>query len=317
MLERAKENWRLIRGMQARMQRANLTLVAAGGAFFAMLSLAPGLAAVIALLGFVADPAVVDDQLALLADFIPAEAFAIIDAQLRRLVATNSSTLGWTTLVTTLTALWSARLGTDAVIRAVNTVFGAPVRGGVRAVAAALAITGALILVVIVAILTMVVLPLATALLPPGPYVAIAIDAGRWVVAICVVFSGIWVLYRFAPNGPGARVAWLSPGAILAVVVWAAASWAFTYYVANFAAYNEVYGSIGAVIALLMFLYITILVVLLGASLNAELHAWRDPEPHLARDAATDDGPDQTPPAAAAPAASAAVNLSAMNPDSV
>lgn len=316
MLEWAKRNWHLIQGMQARMQRANLTLVAAGGAFFAMLSLAPGLAAVIALLGFVADPAVMDDQLALLADFIPADAFAIIDAQLRRLVATNSSTLGWTTLVTTLTALWSARLGTDAVIRAVNTVFDAPMRGGLRALAAALAITGALILVVIVAILTMVVLPLAMALLPPGPYVAIAIDAGRWLVAVCVVFSGIWVLYRFAPNGPGARVAWLSPGAILAVLVWAAASWAFTYYVANFAAYNEVYGSIGAVIALLMFLYITILVVLLGASLNAELHARRDPPAEPDSEATAGAGPDQGA-GVAATASGAAVNLSVMSPGSV
>lgn len=276
MLERARANWRLVQGMQARMRRANLSLVAAGGAFFAMFSLMPGLAAVISLLGFVADPAVVDDQLDLLRDFIPEDAFALVDAQIRRLVATNSSTLGWTTAVTTLTALWSARLGTDAVIKAVNAVHDAPMRGGVMAAAAALGITVALILVVIVAVLTMIVLPLGMALLPPGRYVAVAIEALRWLVALVVVFAGIWVLYRFAPNGPAARVGLFSPGALLAVIVWAAGSWSFSYYLTNFGAYNEVYGSIGAVIALMMFLYITIYVVLLGAALNAELHLRRD-----------------------------------------
>ena len=93
-----------------------------------------------------------------------------------------------------------------------------------------------------------------------------------WVVALVVVISGIWVIYRFAPPGPAARVHWISPGAVLTVLVWAAGSEMFSYYLANFGAYNEIYGSIGAVIALMMFLYITIFVVLLGAALNAELH---------------------------------------------
>jgi len=267
--------WRIIRGVQQRVQRANLSLVAAGGAFFAMLSLFPGLAAVIALLGFVADPGVVDEQLDMLAEFVPADAFALIEAQIRRLVATNTSTLGWATAISTGAALWSARLGTDAIIQALNAVHGAPMRGGMRAAAVALLTTLALMVVAIVAVLTMVVLPIVMAILPTGAFTAFALQAARWIVALAVVVSGIWVLYRFAPNGPGARVAWLSPGAALAVVVWAAGSWGFSWYLANFASYNEVYGSIGAVIALMMFLYITISVVLLGAALNAELHEAR------------------------------------------
>jgi len=93
----------------------------------------------------------------------------------------------------------------------------------------------------------------------------------RWMLALAVVLSGVWVLYRFAPNTPGARIRWFNAGAVLAVLVWAVASWAFSYFLAHFGNYNQVYGSIGAVIALLMFLYITIFVVLLGASVNAEI----------------------------------------------
>lgn len=271
MISRLKTFWSILKGLLHRIGSANLSLVAAGGAFFSMLSLFPGLAAVIALLGFVTDPAIVDQQIAILADFVPEDAFALIHDQISRLAATNSSTLGWTTAISTGTALWSARLGTDALIRALNAVQGTPTRGGVRGAVAALLITLALILVVIIAALAMVVMPVVLAFLPLGVFTGFALDAGRWFVALIVILSGIWVLYRFAPTGPGARVRWLNLGAVLAVLVWAAASWGFSYYLQNFGAYNEVYGSIGAVIALLMFLYITIFVVLLGGALNAEL----------------------------------------------
>ena len=273
MQHQIKTAYRFAMGLKSRTDRANLSLVAAGGAFFAMLSLFPGLAAVIALMGFLAAPEVVDEQLVLLQDFMPDDAFALIQGQVRRLVGTSSSTLGWATVISTLAALWSARRGTDAVIRAVNTVYDAPMRGGMRAMAVALLITFALTLVVVVAILTMLVLPVVMAFLPLGPYAGLALQVARWALAVAVVVSGIWVLYRFAPNTRGARVRWLSPGAVLAVLVWGVGSWAFSYYLANFGNYNQVYGSIGAVIALLMFLYITIFVVLLGASLNAEIHA--------------------------------------------
>lgn len=293
MQHHARTAFSFMTGLKNRTDRANLSLVAAGGAFFAMLSLFPGLAAVIALIGFMVSPEVVDDQLHLLQDFMPDDAFALMQDQLQRLVRTSSSTLGWATGISTLAALWSARRGTDAVIRAVNTVYDAPMRGGVRAMAVAFLITLALTLVVVVAILTMLVLPVTLAFLPLGPYAGFALTVARWALALIVVLSGIWVLYRFAPNTNGARVRWLNTGAVLAVLVWGGASWAFSYFLANFGNYNQVYGSIGAVIALLMFLYITIFVVLLGASVNAEIH-------HKAQARHADQSPDAAP---AAPAA--------------
>ncbi|WP_193141882.1 MULTISPECIES: YihY/virulence factor BrkB family protein [unclassified Meridianimarinicoccus] len=273
MFARLKTIWAILKGMQKRIVAANLTLVAAGGAFFSMLSLFPGLAAVVTLLGLVANPAIVEQQLSIVADFVPKEAFDLIKDQVLRMSSSGSSTLGWATLVSILTALWSARLGTDAIIKALNAVHGTPMRSGLRTYAVALTITLVLILVVIVAILAMVVLPVILAFLPLGPFTGLALDTARWVLAVAVVFSGIWVLYRFAPTGQAAGVKWLNGGAVLSVLVWAGGTLAFSYFLRNFGKYNEVYGSIGAVIALLMFLYITILTVLLGAALNAELAA--------------------------------------------
>lgn len=272
-MEKLKTVWAFLSGMNRRMVAANLSLVAAGSAFFMMLSLFPGLAAFVAILGFVIDPSIVDDQLALLKDFVPAEAFEIIDAQLRLLASTNNSTLGWASAISTGAAFWSARRGTDALIKAVNAVYDAPERNGLRGTITALAITAALIMVGIVAILALVVLPVVMAFLPLGSFTAFAIEVSRWVIALVVVISGIWVLYRFSPNIKAMQVPWITPGSVMAMVVWAAATWGFTYYLTNFGSYNEVYGSIGAVVALLMFLYISIFVVLLGATLNAEIGA--------------------------------------------
>lgn len=266
-----RATWKIIGGMFQRMDAADLSLVAAGGAFFSMLSLFPGLAAIIALLGFFSDPHLIDDQLDLISEFIPVQAFTIVEVQIRRLVAANNSVLGWATVISLMTALWSARRGTDALIKAMNRVFHAPPRNGIMANLVALAMTCVLICVVIVAIIALVVLPLILAFFPLGGLAGAVVALGRWIVALAVVITGIWVVYRFSPNIPLPRTRWITPGTVLAIIVWAGASIGFTYFLANFGSYNEVYGSIGAVVALLMFLYITIFTVLLGATLNAEL----------------------------------------------
>ncbi|MEM8956179.1 MAG: YihY/virulence factor BrkB family protein [Pseudomonadota bacterium] len=285
LIATAQRVWTILRGIMARSDAANLSLVAAGGAFFAMLSLFPALAALIALVGLFTDPTLIQTQLDVLKDFVPQEAFAILKEQVTRLVSANPETLGWTTVLTTLAALWSARRGTDALIRAMNAIYGVPQRGGILANLMALGLTLALILVVAVSALALVAIPVVVRVLTldvfaeviPQEVVEFAtgglLTGLRWLLAVGVVFGGIWLLYRFAPNGPGARVRLFSPGALLAIGVWAPASWGFSHYLSYADAYSGVYGSIGAIIALLMFLYLSILSVLLGATLNAELVA--------------------------------------------
>lgn len=263
--------WGALRGVFASMDEQNLGLIAAGVAFYAMLALFPAVAALIALWGFFSDPSIIDAQLSLLEGFVPVEAYNMIDTQVAQVIAANTSTLGWTTAVSMGVALWVSRNGVAALIRGLNTIYRERNRSALRDIFAAFGVTFLLIGVALVALSSVVVVPIMLALLPLGPLAGLALSAARWVVAIGVMILGLSVIYRYGPNRRAARPGWLTPGAIIAVVIWAVASWGFSLYLSNFGRYNEIYGTLGAVVALLMWLYISAYVILLGASLNAEL----------------------------------------------
>ena len=249
----------------------NLSLIASGVAFWAMLAIFPAIAALIALWGYRADPYVVAAQLPMARDFLPDEGYRLLSNQVNALVAANVSTLGWTSVISTLVALWSARTGVGALVQGVNAISGKQNRGGLRDMLTAFALTFALMGVALVALVSIVVMPIVLAFVPLGPLAGFALTAVNWVIAVGVVVMGISVIYRYGLNRPGERPRWFTPGLMLAVALWALASWSFSYYLANFGNYNQIYGSIGAVIALLMWFYISAYVVLLGAALNAEL----------------------------------------------
>ncbi len=262
---------RAIKGVFLAFNDNNLGLIAAGVAFYGMLAIFPTLAAIIAIWGFFADPIEVADQLDLLRGFVPSDAFAILDTQITSLVTANSSALGWTTLISLAAALWSSRAGVAALIRGLNAIYRERNRVGVRQMAAAFGVTFLLIGVALVALCCVVVLPIILAILPLGPVTTLLLASVRWVVALAVVVMALGVIYRYGPNRRGARAGWLTPGALVAIVIWGAISFGFSYYIANFGNYNQIYGTLGAVIALLMWLYLSAFSVLLGASLNAEL----------------------------------------------
>lgn len=253
------------------MNDSNIGLISAGIAFYGMLAIFPTVAAIIAIWGFFADPVDVYEQLATMKGIVPADAYTILDTQITSLVTANSSTLGWTTGISLGAALWSSRAGVAALIRGLNAIYREKNRIGLRQIAAAFGVTFLLIAVALVALMSVVVLPILLTVLPLGPITAFLVASVRWVVALAVVIVGIGVLYRFGPNRRKARMAWLTPGALVAVVIWGAISYGFSYYLSNFGNYNEVYGALGAVVALLMWLYLSAYSVLLGAALNAEL----------------------------------------------
>lgn len=261
----------LIRSVLDRLNRANVSLAAAGVAFFGVFALFPAMAAVIALFGLLADPGVVEAQFALLDEVIPEAPYRLIDGQLDALLATTPDRLGWATVLSILVALWSTRAGVSALITGLNAVHGQRNRSGLRHVAAALALTVILVVVAIVALLAVVVLPVALSVLPVGEITAWVIEAARWLFLVMVLISALGLIYRFGPHEARLDTAWISPGALLVVPVWLAASAGFSAYLTNFGSYNEVYGSLGAAIALLMWLYISAALVLAGAALNAEL----------------------------------------------
>ena len=272
MIARLLPLWRLVANALAMADQANLGLIAAGVAFFAMFAIFPALAAIIAVFGLVADPSIVESQLELMRDVIPTEAFYLFDAQISRLLGARADTLGWATALSTGVALWSARAGVAALMRGLNAIKGEPNRGGIGHYAVALLLTICLVGIAVIALLIVVIAPIVLAFLPLGGVAALAREAIRWSVALFILLAALGLLYRFGPNTVDVRTGWVSPGAIVVVVVWIAASVGFSAYLRNFGSYNEVYGSIGAVIALLMWLYISAYLVLLGAVLNVVLH---------------------------------------------
>ncbi|MBJ3761630.1 YihY/virulence factor BrkB family protein [Maribius pontilimi] len=263
--------WSAAKGVFMELNDNNLGLISAGVAFYGMLAIFPTVAAVIAIWGFFADPVEVAEQLDVLRGFVPGEAYTILDNQVTALINANSSTLGWATVISLGAAIWSSRAGVAALIRGLNAIYRERNRVGVRQMAAAFGVTFLLIGVALVALACVVILPIVLAILPLGPVTTLLLASVRWVVALGVLIGALGVIYRYGPNRRRARPGWLTPGAIVAVMIWGAISWGFSYYLSNFGSYNEIYGALGAVIALLMWLYLSAFSVLLGASLNAEL----------------------------------------------
>ena len=249
----------------------HLGLSAAGVAFYAMLSIFPGVAVVLAVWGFVSDPAVIEGQVQMLRGFVPPEAFTLLNDQVLALIAANTGTIGWTTALSLAAALWSVRAGLAAMIHGLDTIHGTVLRGGLGHTLASMVLSLALIGVAVVALAAVVISPILLAFVPFGPMAGAVVIGVKWGLTLLVVVLGITLVYRYGPNRDIERAVWVSPGLLLAVLLWAGSSVAFSAYLTNFGSYNRVYGSIGAVVALLMWFYISAYAVLLGAAVNAEL----------------------------------------------
>ena len=278
--------WRAIQHVAQLIDEKNLGLIAAGVAFYAILSVFPGLAATIALWGIVGDPALALEQLEEFRAVIPGDVYRLLAGQLVKLATTDGLTLGWASILSFGFALWSARAGVAALMRGLNAIYDAPNRGGVAHYIRALVLTFSLIGVVLTAMACIVVVPVVLKFFPLGPWANFAVELVRWVVGILVLLAGFAVIYRLGPNLKGRRPRLISPGTVFACAGWLAASMGFSVYLQNFGQYDEVYGSIGAVIVLLMWLFISAYLVLLGAALNAELARARrardgEPEPEV------------------------------------
>lgn len=255
-----------------RTEQAELSLIAAGVAYFGFLAIFPGLAAVIAIAGFVADPGLIRAELEVLRPVLPPEAYALVSRQLEDLLAVNSSSLGLATILTTAFALWSARAGMAAIIRGLNAIHQRPNRSGHRHQLRALLLTFTLIGLTLSAMILSVMVPLAIGFLPPGSLQRWALEDSGLLVGIVPIVAALILAYRFGPNYGPRRPPLLSWGLLVALVLWATATRGFTLYIAHFPSYNQIYGSIGAVAALMIWLYVSAYAVLLGAAVDAERH---------------------------------------------
>lgn len=263
-----------------------LTLVAAGVAFYAFLALFPALAAIISVWGLFADPAEVQRQLASLEGVLPSAALQMLEGAATRIAASSPTSLGWGVAISLGLTLWSANKGMKGLLDAVNLAYDqGEDRGFLAKNAISLALTLGAVVVTVLAIAMVVAVPAALAAIGLGGITHWAISLGRWPILAALIIGAIAVIYRVGPNREDARWRWVTPGSVIATVLWLGASVLFSIYVANFGTFNETYGSVAAVAIMLMWFYLSAFMVLLGAEINAET------EKQTARDTTT--GPER------------------------
>jgi len=266
--------WRsIIRDTYRRADEDRLLAVAAGVVFYGLLAFFPALTALVSLYALLADPHMINRHLSLFAGIVPEKIIGIVDSELLRVSANSNANLGAAFAVSLVLALWSANGGMKAVIDALNAVSEhRETRGFVRLNATALGLTLGTMLAAIIAVGAVVALPLLMSLADHGEVSDTVLQLARWPVLVLLILPGLSVLYRFAPVQP-APWRLFSLGSMAATVLWLAGSAALSIYLARFAHYDATYGSLGAAIGLMMWLWMSSIVVLLGAELNSVIDA--------------------------------------------
>ncbi len=260
----------------------NLMIVSAGVAFYGLLAVFPAIAATVLVYGLFADPADVQRQLAPLQDVMPPDAFQIISGQLSAVAGKGAQPLGFGLLLTLGLSLWSATAGIKALFTAMNIAYEEKEsRNFFKLNAIAMVVTVLAIVFVIVALAIIAAVPAAVDFLGFQGWLRAGLLLSRWILLALFILSALAILFRYGPSRAPARFRWVTPGAVVATVLWIAGSVAFSFYVQNFASYNKTFGSLGAVVVLLMWFFLSAFIVCIGAELNAEL------EHQTARDSTT------------------------------
>lgn len=246
--------------------------LAAGVTFYLILALFPAIAALVALYGLFADPTTIAAHLDSLSGILPEGALNVLGDQLKHIAAQGNSKLGITFVIGLATALWSANAGTKSLFDALNLVNKEPEkRGFIKLNAISLAFTLAVIAFVILSLAAVVVLPVVLNYLQITAAADLATRTLRWPALVVAVMLGLALLYRFGPSRALPRWRWITPGSVFAAIAWLAVSVLFSWYAANFGSYNKTYGSLGAVIGFMIWIWLSVIVVLLGEELNTEM----------------------------------------------
>ena len=242
---------------------------AAAVTFYALLAIFPAIAALVSIYALFADPRAIAQHLESLGGVVPGGAVDVVKEQLNRISAQGRSALGVSFVIGLLVSLWSANGGIKAMLDALNIVYEErETRGFIRLNATSLAFTVSMIGLLILALACLVVLPVALNYLPG--IVGKFLDYARWPMLLVLVALGLACLFRFGPSRTEPRWRWISWGSAFAALGWLAASALFSWYASNFGSFNKTYGSLGAVIGFMMWMWISVIVILIGAKLNAE-----------------------------------------------
>lgn len=260
--------WRVKR----KMSNDNITMLAAGVAFYALLAIFPALAAVISIWALMFDPQTIAEQVAELGQFIPPGAAAIIKYQANEISENTDAGLSLTALISLLVAMFVASKGVRGLILGLNIVYGEKERRGViHKILVVSALTVGLIVLTLVTIVFIAGLPLVIGMLGLESILVSLISLLRWPVLVLVMMFVVAVLYRFAPYRRAPRWEWLSVGTVSATLLWLLGSLGLSLYARYFANFSELYGSLGGVMVLLLWFWLSSFMVLVGAELNSEM----------------------------------------------
>jgi membrane protein len=249
----------------------NVSLLAGGVAFFGLLAIVPGLAALLSIYGLVADPQEIRRQVDDALGAAPAEVRDLVGQQLTSIESSTGGAV-LTAVLGTALALWSASSAMAHLVEALNAAYDEDEdRGFVKKRGLALVLTVGAVVFMAFALTIIGVVPVVVDRIGLGTVGSVIVWILRWVVLLLSMMIALAVLYRWAPDRDAPRFRWVSPGAVFATVIWLIVSGLFSIYVSNFGSYNETYGTLGAVVVLMLWLHLTALVVILGAELNAEL----------------------------------------------
>lgn len=264
--------WSVVRRVKDDIAADNLSMIAAGAAFFGLLAVFPALAAGVALYGLFTEPATVTAHTAQLAGLAPEGARSILDQQLQRVTAAADGSLGIGAVVAFLVALWSSAKGVKTLMTALDVVYDEREdRGFFELNGTALLLTLAMLVVVPLSLAVVAVLPAVIDRLPLPDFVVTAARWLRWPLIGALSIAVIAVLYRFGPAHSRPRPKWAWRGAAVATVLWLVASALFSWYASSFGSYDQTYGSVAAIAVLMMWLWLSAFAVLIGGEVDVEL----------------------------------------------
>lgn len=268
----------------ARFNDSHCSLLASAVAFYGFLSVIPGFAVLISAFGLFADPVSVSRVIDDLRGFFPKEAVDLLSEQLQAIVAKRDTQLGLGLIIGLLVTLWSARSAVASLISALNMVYGCvDQRGFVEQEFVAMGLTLVGILATVIALIAVAGIPVVLALLPIALEPAVLLSALRWPTIGVAVVAAFLLVYRYAPYRAATSHARLAIAAICGAMLWIAGSGGFSLYVSSFGSYDRVYGSLGAVVVLLMWFYVSALALLVGAVVDAELELMAGETPPAVR----------------------------------
>ena len=269
--DRRARSWlATLRRIAQSISRHRVVLVAAGVTFYTLLALFPAIAALVALYGLVADPATIADHVGTLSGLLPGGAVNVVHDEVNRIAGQSRGTLGLAFVVGLVVSLWSANGGVKALFDALNVVYAeGETRNFIRANATSLAFVVGGILFVLILIAGVIAIPPLLRHVGIPPFAKSIVSIARWPVLFGIVAIAIALIYRFGPDRSKAEWHWITWGSAVASLAWLAVSVLFSWYAENFGNYNKTYGSLGAVIGFMTWIWLSTIVVLIGAEIDA------------------------------------------------